>query len=404
MNETKILSACLKSRQAYESIAGIQDTEDFTPMGQYWWKQLDAYYMADCDASSVDTDLLLERGLRDVNDNQRSTVADYYSGIPINGEAVSSINVVKDLFSIRRQGVGMGIAQMLINPEAIDPSELQAAMESYQNLTLDEGEANGEAQFVGWTGLSETTSRENAIKLAPQKLNDRLRGGAIAGDHVFIFGRPEVGKSLFAINMAAKCAKLGHKVLYLGNEEPIERTMQRMACNLSGATIQQFDEKPAEVEAAAIKRGIQNIYAKHLAPGSLKQVETLVASVKPAIVFIDQLSGLDHPDPNEFSKVGKLARGFRSIVQRHKCIGVSIGQAGDKTDKHGQEVPAYLSMSDVFGSRTPIQAQCDLMIGVGTNAEMLTKGMRAVTLVKNKLGGDHSPFMVHYDEQRSRVT
>lgn len=401
MNESKILAACLQSRKAYDAIVDIHNTEDFTPLGTFWFKEIGGYYDADERAEKVDSELLLDRGMRAVNTNQAKTVSDYYSQIC--NEETSSINVVKELFAIRRQGIGMGLANMLLNPEQAKPEELEAALHAYQELNTIEQETSGGAEFVSWTGLSETTSRENAIKLAPQKLNDRLRGGAIAGDHVFIFGRPEVGKSLFALNMASKCAVQGHKVLYLGNEEPIERTMQRMACNISGATFEQFDERPAEVEAKAIEKGIQNIYAKHLAPGSLAQVEALVASVKPDIVFIDQLSGLDHPDTNESTRLSKLARGFRSIVQKHSCVGVSIGQAGDRTERHGQEVPAYLTMSDVFGSRTPIQAQCDLMIGVGTNAEMLAKGWRAITLCKNKLGGNHEPFTVHYDEQRSRV-
>ena len=88
---------------------------------------------------------------------------------------------------------------------------------------------------------------------------------------------------------------------------------------------------------------------------------------------------------------------------KHGVVGVSVCQAGDKTEKHGQLPPAFLQMNDVYGSRTGIPAHCDLLIGVGYDQDMYDRDIRGISLPKNKLGGVHAGFKVRIDTQKSKV-
>ena len=396
-DELHFLAAGLKSRKAYSDIADYIEGDIFSPQGLQAWKCIGTFYELDPELPAVDRAAFRSRLLKNLEGHQVESMADYVALMPDN---VSVNNVLYDLLTHKKNQLGMKIAKSLVSNSPPPQEEIDRLFESYRDLTFS---AQGAVDWVDFDNLQEHVSRENAIPIAPKKLNDRLRGGAIAGDHLLVFGRPEVGKSLFVINIAAKAIKQGYKVLYLGNEEPIYRTVMRIICNLTGATYSQFDERPKEAVAAARKAGLNNLFAYHMTPGNLQEVELLVRDAKPDLVFIDQLSGLDHGESNEVTRLLKLARGFRSMAAKYEFVAVSVVQAGTKSEKAGEEPGAYLNMGDVYGSRTGIPAMCDLMVGVGVNDDFRAMGQRIITLPKNKLGGDHGSFVVAYDEDRSRV-
>ena len=397
IDELHFLAAGLKSRKAYSEITDYIEGDTFSPQGQQAWKCIGTFYDLDPELPAVDRAAFRSRLLKNLEGHQVESMSDYVALMP---ENVSVNNVLYDLLTHKKNQLGMKIAKSLASNTPPPQDELDRLFEGYRDLTFS---AQGGASWVDFDNLQEHVSRENAIPIAPKKLNDRLRGGAIAGDHLLVFGRPEVGKSLFVINIAAKAIKQGYRVLYLGNEEPIYRTAMRIICNLTGATYSQFEDKPKEAVAAARKLGLDNLFAFHMTPGSLQEVELLVRESKPDLVFIDQLSGLDHGESNEVTRLLKLARGFRSMAAKYEFVAVSVVQAGTKSEKAGEEPGAYLNMGDVYGSRTGIPAMCDLMVGVGVNDDFRAMGQRIITLPKNKLGGDHGSFVVAYDEERSRV-
>jgi hypothetical protein len=45
----------------------------------------------------------------------------------------------------------------------------------------------------------------------------------------------------------------------------------------------------------------------------------------------------------------------------------------------------------------------DLILGIGADEGMIQRDERAISIVKNKLSGNHDGFMVHFDRARSKV-
>jgi hypothetical protein len=87
------------------------------------------------------------------------------------------------------------------------------------------------------------------------------------------------------------------------------------------------------------------------------------------------------------------------MAKKYKCIGVSTTQAGDSaTNKRKLEI------GDVDWSNVGVQAQADLLIGMGANQEDMERDIRYLTLLKNKLTGMEETFPIKLDRFHSRYT
>ena len=97
---------------------------------------------------------------------------------------------------------------------------------------------------------------------------------------------------------------------------------------------------------------------------------------------------------------------FRSLLNREKLIGLSVTQAGDRSQGHNQDGPLYLSAGDVDSSRVGLPGTADLQVGIGSNKEMMARGLRMLNFAKNKLSSDpgsREPLIVRFDLARSMV-
>lgn len=401
MNEQKILAACCVDKDAFEHVQAHVGGSEFSAQGQHWFQAISAYYRVDPEAERCDLGTLRNLGLQAADSRHSETLGGYYDNLPTVG--VSAPNVVAEILGFKRNQLGLQLAAMLANPES--PSDkLAETVERYQELLAAAEHGMTKLNYLDWDSLDTVYDPELIIPLYPRRLQDQcLGGGAMPGHHILIFGRPEAGKSLFAINMAAGMAHHGKKVLYYGNEESIKTIGTRLACNLARRRISEFQESGREIRELATKRGMDNVSVVELSPGTFAEVLAGIEEVRPDVVIIDQLAGIDCGESNPVRAMDKAARGFRTLIQKTGTIGISVSQAGDRTERHGQIPPAWLTMSDVYGSRTGLPAQADLMIGIGYDEEMYLQDQRACSLPKNKLGGSHEGFKVRIDKQMSRV-
>ena len=164
-----------------------------------------------------------------------------------------------------------------------------------------------------------------------------------------------------------------------------------------------YQKDAGTIKARAMQENLDNAHILELKPGTFAEVEAGIKDCSPDMVVIDQLPGIDVGEANPVRGIDKAARSFRTLLQRHAVVGVSVSQAGDRTERHGQIPPAYLSMADVYGSRTGLPAQADLMLGIGYDQDMYDRNIRAFSLPKNKIGGTHESFKCYIDFQQSRL-
>ena len=398
MRDQAVLSACLSSRAAYDKIKTYVDEKEFSPQGQVWWPLVDQWYSKDKDASSVDSTLLRDRGKRQFDPRHQEGLLDWFDGLPT---SPSPDNAAEELLAIKREHQGLVLCSEIQSPKAT-PAKLLPMLDDYAELCKASALGTSEAKVASIEDTFDVMDESNKIPLHPKRMNEKCGGGAVAGDFIIVFARPEAGKTLLSVNMACGFARDSKKVLYIGNEESISKTYMRMLCNLTNRPESVVLENKDRAVSLAKEKGIDNITAIHLTPGSTAEIEQLIKEHKPQVLIVDQIRNLEGKG-SLTEKLETNAKELRAIIGRHEVVGVFVTQAGDRTERYGQEPPIWLTLADIDSSRTGLPAAADLIIGLGVNNDMKATGHRALSFPKNKLGNYHGHLTVQVEESLSKV-
>jgi KaiC/GvpD/RAD55 family RecA-like ATPase len=403
MNEKNIISSIVRSREAWDKVKDlIEPQKELSPEGALIWNLAGDFYTTDQSAQTCDTEILKARIERTVTSNKLSALL---TSILDNLPDCSGLNVAKEVLALRRHSIGLKLSTRL--GLGVAGPEVNALIESYTKLlaleALDEDSDVAAETTVGVPVerlLSSALEADNLIKLWPKLLNDRCDGGVLRGHHILILARPEMGKTLVAINMVAGFLSQGLRVLYIANEEPPDDILVRLGCRLSGMSKYEIREKPEAAQAAIDASGADLFTIAPLSPGNFGQIEALCRKYRPDVVVLDQIRNIDARTDNRTEALENNAKSARNLGKRFNCLVVSITQAGDSAT--GRRV---LGLGDVDGSNTGIPGAVDIIIGVGADDSMVTHNMRMLSFPKNKRGGQlsHEPFTCQIDPQLSRV-
>lgn len=402
MMENRILSAILTSRSNYETVVSALDGEpltgSFSPVAKAAAEILEEYYTLDPAAQSCSREVLLDRAAKKAhNPHYAKALEDFCNGLE---ESVSVPNLVRDIRDHRRHRIGDKIAGLLANRD--ESSELDNLLTQYQSLRgeTDVG-ASEESELFHNVPVTELLDRKfstGTIPFALECLNRVTEGGVRAGHHLLIYGRPELGKSLLALDLTAGWLGLGYRVMYVENEEPLSDTTIRLIgrlCRRPRADIFQYPEK---AQQKIDESGYGNFIGVSLAPGNLEQIGRLVDKHSPQIVVVNQLRNLDVGDTDGPAAAEKQAAGIRNLAKSRGVLALSVTQAGESA-----EGKSFLELSDIYGSKTGVPGAIDLAIGIGASAEDKRFNIRTLSTPKNKLGGEHANIAVRIDPRTGVV-
>lgn len=399
MTERDILAAAVDSREAYTRITKHIGVDDMTESSRMVWDVIDEYYVRDPKAAYIHGDTLRELVLNKVvNPKHKETLGMVVDKVVTH--PVSGLNLTTALIAMKREAVGARLAAALAGGG--ETEELLAEYSELQSATdLGDEDEDNEPVF-GWRASDEDSEKRGAlIGIAPSSLNERLDGGCMRGHHIIVFARPEMGKTSFLANLAAGFLMQGLRVLYVGNEDPIEDVRTRFL----GRVIEWprdriIADRSGADEIAAHTTNWANLGTVQLAPGTPHEIEMLVRKYQPDVLMVDQLRNLAVRTSKSDGMVQHLeaaAKAVRQIGIRNNCLVVSVTQAGDSATGK-----AVLDMSDVDSSKTGIPAQADVMIGMGASEEDQVTGRRVLSLPKNKRSGRHEFFPVGVDFATSK--
>lgn len=397
MSEQRLLSAALADRDSYELIAGAVAEGDVSPLADQMLKHIGRFY-AKGRVLSIDRESFAEWLALDVANPKH--VQDFVDMVAILPEVGSPGAVAAILHEQKLRAVRMKLASAL---QAGDPVEgLLAEYEKMSNVSVEVlPDLSDREEFMA---SFEDVQDGNRIRLWPKTLQKHT-GGALPGHHIVLYGRPERGKTLVTVNMVAGFLYDQHKVLYIGNEDPIASVKARITSRLVGTTYEDFTQMPGNHYERAVERGVGRLHAERLDPGNVNEIESLINRAEPDILVVDQLRNL-HPrgskNDSMTQRIDTAAQEIRSLLGKYNLLGVSIAQAG-AGEGGMNDRKAFLEMSDLDQSKTGLPGACDLMMGLGATDEMVANGTRGISLVKNKLNGDHARFLVRVDIQRNRV-
>lgn len=398
--ERQLLAAALKSRSSFEKISEYITLTRYERPFQIVWEMVTNYYEWDANAQTVQPDLLIAR-IKETVRNDKHVRA--FTELVEEAAAldVSEANVEQVVLEAKRTEYADELALALTNGKPTQ--DLLEKYASLQEMTsLEELAELGTDEFdVDSLGsiLEEAGDGTGRLVLYPRAINDRLDGGVAGGHHIVVYARPETGKTALCISIAAGFARQGAPGLYFGNEDRPQDLMLRTIYNLTGLTRQQVLSDMGGAQAAAIEAGIGNIRMISMAPGTPKQIEAYIKKYQPRWIIVDQLRNVSVKSDGRVNQLEAAATAMRNIAKKYNIIVVSVTQAGDSASN--KEV---LDMGDVDFSNTGIPAQADLMIGMGVTPALEAQGVRMISLPKNKIGGDHSHFLVRLNQFLSRVT
>ena len=361
------------------------------------WGAIIDFYDTDEHARSCERTTIVERlRVQLSNPKQLIAVESYFGTLP---DDISTPNLLSDIKTFRRHKLGEQISLGIANGQ--DSRRISELMNEYQELQQEESKED-ESEIYKGRSVSEIVKKsfnpEAQIQLHPKALNDRVDGGARPGHHILVYARPEIGKTLFVINLTANFLEQGLPVLYVGNEDPASDILLRIIGRLSGGNKADILRKPELAEKKARAKGYDLLTVAALAPGNFFEIRKLVEKYAPKVVILDQLRNLEVYSESRVQALEKAATEARNLAKRHGLVVVSVTQAGESAERK-----SVLERDDIDFSKTGIPAQVDLMIGIGADENMERMGLRTISLPKNKLSGNHDHFAITINPQYGTI-
>lgn len=397
--ERKILLAAIKDRQVFNRLEELGQYEFLSDSARIIYDTLRTYYEKDANVRSADLDIIKSSVLRSYPRQQKTFEAIFE--LLGETEEISPSNVADECLAQAERTLALHLSSALVSgdkniPELLDRYRNLSESFGKQNSNVDDHSNEFTAIPVG--ELFSESESVRKIKLLPNALNERIGGGIEPGDNILIYARPEVGKSLFAINATCGFLAQGYRVLYYGNEDPTQRMVRRVVCRLSGMDQNEVRTNPTKAADLATRRGYDKFTFVKGGSNTLDEIRNKLEHIKPDILVIDQLRNIKTKNENRVLQLEEAAQGARQIANDYSIPVINVTQAGDSA-----EGKLVLTQGDVDYSNTGIPGAMDLMVGIGANDEYLRRQMRRVTLPKNKLNNDHSSFDVVVNEQLSKV-
>lgn len=397
MQERKILSAFVKSRESYQEVKDLLDRSDFDSITLHLIDLVGEYYATDPKASNVDVEILADRFARQsASPKLENTVKSILTSLP----EVSEGNVLRELREIKAYRLGLKLANAFTKGSG--GPEVQKLLRDYLEVTESAPSSNKDEEdpedFTVEALVRKSFHSDGLIKLLPKTLTEHLDGGVRPGHHILVFAPTEMGKTLVVINMVAGFTMQGLRTLYVGNEDPVADLQMRYCSRLTNFNKREILANPVEAQRRLDKRNYKNVIFAPLAPGTFSKIRNLVNKFNPQVVVLDQLRNLDVSSENRTQALEKAATEARNLAKSMGVVVISVSQAADSAS--GKRI---LHRGDVDSSNIGIPGQMDVMIGIGADEEMEKMGMRMLSFPKNKISGSHNAIEIVIDPQLSKV-
>ena len=339
--ERQILQAAIQSNEAFLELDRAEIHKSLSDQARVIYRSIADYYKRDEGAKHVDLELL-DKKLKKEFPKQYNIFKTVIDSMNFE-ERISHKNLLALIIDARREHLGRELSSVLLSPNKKGAEEL---MEQYRELDkLEEGDLEPDRdifQDKDIDQLYKTIDTPNRIRLWPKTLNDRVKGGCLRGHHILVFGRPEIGKSLFVLNLAGGLLYDNHKVLFIENEDPEEDTTSRLICRLTEMVEEECRKDPDRVKRMLAERNFNNIGIKSCSPGTFNEIHSLTEKYKPDVVIINQLRNIYVGNTTRVEQMERAALKARELAKKQGVLVVSVTQAGDSA--HNKTV---LDMGDM---------------------------------------------------------
>lgn len=227
-------------------------------------------------------------------------------------------------------------------------------------------------------------------------LDKQLGGGLRPGELIIVAGRPAMGKSALAGNIALRAAEHGAKVLMFSQEMTVEENLNRWLSTVSGVPLQALrtgdiqQDHWAQLGPAADKLQNLNLHVDEQRAMRLLDVRSKARAIKRKygldLIIVDYLQLMVGEGENRTQEIGSLSRGLKHLAGELNLPIIALSQLNRGLESRMNKRPV---LSDLRESGD-IEADADIVIMLYRdevyNAQTVEKGVAEVIVQKQRNG------------------
>lgn len=288
-----------------------------------------------------------------------------------------------------------------------DPDlDVSAILDNAESLIakVTSGSQNGSIYSLG-DALSLAISSITSVAANPDLLLktgyfqlDSILNGVRSGDMVVIAGRPSMGKSAFALNIAQKVCEQGKRVALFSLEMSKEQLSQRFLSMKSGVDNNKIrssnlsdDDWDRMLEAANVLHGF-DMYMDDTAGITVSEIRAKCRRLMPLdLVIVDYMQLMTSPTGNKNStreqEVSHISRSMKVLAREFNCPVIALSQLSRSPEQRQNKRPM---LSDLRESGS-IEQDSDMVLLLYRddyyNEETDHANIVEVNVAKNRNGG-----------------
>jgi hypothetical protein len=393
MQEHKIISTILGSRDAYLKLSAVAEDHAFSEFGLAVYREIVDFYETDPSIPYVDRDIIQTQLLKK-HPKKEGLIQDYLASLPAPSSADNILRLYNDQ---KREKIK---EELIIALSAGHDNKINSLVEEYNAFEVEEDTRSEE--IYNATSVEELEvhfTGKNLIPIYPSALSDAIGGGVPRQSQIGIFAPPDVGKTTIAINATVGAAEKGFRALYIGNEDPPAKMVFRILTRFTRRTETELRRDPKGSLEIAISNGYKNFFFKPMHPGTGAEVRKWVERLKPDVVVIDQIRNMEFKSESMTQNLEAGCIFMRNLAKEFNFVSIVVTQAGDSAI--GKTVLHY---DDVQWSNIGVAATMDFMIGGGQTQDMKEQGIIMLSFPKNKFTAPIRPIIANIQYALNRIT
>jgi replicative DNA helicase len=428
--EQAVLGGLLLDSQSWDDVADVLRSEDFyRPDHRLVFEAIGQVAGAGKPADAVTVSEHLERIGRLADAGGLSYLGTLVRDTPTAANVRAYAGIVRERSLLRQLlKAGTDIAASVFNNEGETARELVEHAEGRVFAIAEQGVRGARDGAVSVQSLmpalidqiDEWHNNPGGLRGLPTGFDefDRKTGGLRPGDLVIVAGRPSMGKTTFAVNMAEFAALQGGvkaSVAIFSMEMPSEQLMTRMLSSIGRVSLghirsgQISDDDWPRITGAAGQLSEARIFIDEtpaLTPTELRaRARRVHREHGLGLVVVDYLQLMQVPgnSENRATEIAEISRGLKALAKELRVPVIALSQLNRGVEQRVDKKPV---MSDLRESGA-IEQDADMILLIYReevyDKNTTKKGIAEIDLAKHR-NGETGTFLLTFQGQYSRFT
>ena len=277
----------------------------------------------------------------------------------------------------------------ILGGRSAELSDVSDLIKNYQKdvALVSEDNLEDALYFPKMSEVYEKIYRSGGLEWRLEDLNVSV-GPLHYGDQVCVAACPNVGKTRFITSelthFITQLDPDDRRVLFVNNEETKEAICNAMYCSYFDLEDDTVLKNVAKLEERWDREVGPNAFAVHQdASATTREIEKLIRAYDPKVVVYNQLYKVHLPGRSTATEAEQYRQTYqfgREMADKYQHVSIAAHQAGALAA--GEK---YVLQEHMYGSKTGVAGECDVIIGIGKVYDPTMKDTRWLNIARNKL-------------------